>query len=124
MKELLLCVDIKCLRLFCKVSMLSDRPLSKPDLKFKYYHHGLWDVPEYQPYRLDNVNAFEFMKNKWAMFQNMKKVFTAFSRYIHEDPAVQSLYERRHEFDLIIFDGLFSEVGNLFCARLLMAFFF
>ena len=91
--------------------MLSNHHLKKPNPKINYLKHGILDLPEFANFREENINVFELFKDEMQMFKNMREFLSNVAKIIHDDPIVDSLYRRLDEFDLLIFDGLFSEVN-------------
>ena len=85
--------------------------MSDKNLKFTHLKHGLTDLPEMEDFNLEKANIFELAKDEKTYFQNLLKFMTIGAGVMYDDPVVKELYGRRDEFDLVIIDGVFSEVS-------------
>lgn len=57
------------------------------------------------------MNMFEIAKEPKKMFDMFAEMFPKIARDLYKDPVVKKLYERKDEFDLVIIDAMFNEVG-------------
>nr|XP_053653648.1 uncharacterized protein LOC128703119 [Cherax quadricarinatus] len=89
------------------IVMLINQPKSSK-------HPNIEDIPHDLPYfREDNINVFDKRNKSSGIFQVFETALPTLARELYEVPVVKDLYKRRKEFDVIVINQLFNEVGTL-----------
>ncbi|KAF2356870.1 UDP-glucuronosyl/UDP-glucosyltransferase [Trinorchestia longiramus] len=91
-----------------KVTILNMWPPADDNPNITYIDHGL------RHFDSSDRNMFEAEENEKEMFQQLEIAFRAIARELHEVPVVRKLYNRRHQFDLMIVHSLFNEAAYPF----------
>ena len=84
----------------------NDEPVQRENF-YEIYHQ----VPYFDEAKL---NAFEIRKDNQSGFTHFRTKLPLMARHFYQIPEVKQLYERRKEFDLVIIDHMFNEVGASF----------
>ena len=80
-----------------------DAPDNNPNVT--YINHGL-------PHGPQNHNMFEVRYDMSLLMDLFVKELPALAKKFYDVPSVREIYNKRKQFDLIIFDWLFNEVSS------------
>lgn len=90
--------------LFFQITMIT--PFEAPDTNpnITYINHGL-------PFNLQNNNVFEIRTDIRLLMEKFTKDVPNLARNFYNVPIIKEIYNKRKEFDLVVFDWSANEVN-------------
>ena len=85
--------------------MLSNHELD--NTKIKHYTHGVRDFDS------ENMDMFAAVLNPEKMMEEFEQIFLNISRKMYQEPIVQTLYNQRKDYDLLVVNQGFNNVRGV-----------